>query len=110
MTFNQRPKCNTVTLLLLLLELIRILLRDNFHYGSHATKSIYYKVLTAVYFSSFLGKKEVENCREQLSAAKRHAESIALITPELEKEFLEVCLYYGLQIQHENHYFSFKFM
>ncbi|GMY22549.1 structural maintenance of chromosomes protein 5 isoform X2 [Fagus crenata] len=35
-------------------------------------------------------KKEVENCRQQLSAAKRHAESIAMITPELEKEFLEM--------------------
>ncbi|KAF2293540.1 hypothetical protein GH714_002569 [Hevea brasiliensis] len=30
-------------------------------------------------------KKEVEDRREQLSAAKRHAESIAVITPELEK-------------------------
>ncbi|CAM8889041.1 unnamed protein product [Rhodiola kirilowii] len=35
-------------------------------------------------------KKEVEGCREQLLAAKRHAESIAFITPELHKEFLEM--------------------
>ncbi|KAL4600948.1 hypothetical protein ACB092_11G236600 [Castanea dentata] len=35
-------------------------------------------------------KKEVENFRQQLSAAKRQAESIATITPELEKEFLEM--------------------
>ncbi|XP_031264641.1 structural maintenance of chromosomes protein 5 isoform X1 [Pistacia vera] len=35
-------------------------------------------------------KKEVEDCRKELSDAKRHAESIAFITPELEKEFLEM--------------------
>ncbi|XP_019051963.1 PREDICTED: structural maintenance of chromosomes protein 5 isoform X2 [Nelumbo nucifera] len=35
-------------------------------------------------------KKESENCRQQLVAAKRHAESIALITPELEQAFLEM--------------------
>ncbi|KAG8646239.1 hypothetical protein MANES_10G136400v8 [Manihot esculenta] len=35
-------------------------------------------------------KKEVENHREQLSAAKRHAESIAVITPKLAKAFLEM--------------------
>ncbi|XP_048329060.2 structural maintenance of chromosomes protein 5-like isoform X2 [Ziziphus jujuba] len=35
-------------------------------------------------------KKVVEDYRQQLSAAKRHAESIAAITPELEKEFLEM--------------------
>ncbi|KAB1224969.1 Structural maintenance of chromosomes protein 5 [Morella rubra] len=35
-------------------------------------------------------KKEAENCRQQLSVAKRCAESIAMITPELEKEFLEM--------------------
>ncbi|KAK9283376.1 hypothetical protein L1049_011618 [Liquidambar formosana] len=35
-------------------------------------------------------KKEVEDCRQQLSAAKRHAELIAMITPELEKAFLEM--------------------
>ncbi|CAK9152291.1 unnamed protein product [Ilex paraguariensis] len=34
-------------------------------------------------------KKEVEDYRQQLSAAKKHAESVALITPELEKAFLE---------------------
>ncbi|RVW40769.1 hypothetical protein CK203_080690 [Vitis vinifera] len=36
------------------------------------------------------GKKEVEDHRQQLAAAKRHAESIAVITPVLEKAFLEV--------------------
>ncbi|KAJ7982247.1 structural maintenance of chromosomes 5 [Quillaja saponaria] len=35
-------------------------------------------------------KKEVEDCRQQLSASKTRAESIALITPELEKAFLEM--------------------
>ncbi|KAJ6424716.1 hypothetical protein OIU84_025474 [Salix udensis] len=35
-------------------------------------------------------KKETEDHRQQLLAAKRHAESIAIITPELEKAFLEV--------------------
>lgn len=35
-------------------------------------------------------KKEVEHCRKQLSDAKRQAESIAFITPELEKQFLEM--------------------
>ncbi|ESR52197.1 hypothetical protein CICLE_v10030582mg [Citrus x clementina] len=35
-------------------------------------------------------KKEVEHCRKHLSDAKRQAESIAFITPELEKEFLEM--------------------
>lgn len=38
----------------------------------------------------FPGKKEVEDYLQQLSAAKKYAESIAAITPELEKEFLEV--------------------
>lgn len=46
----------------------------------------------------FSGKQEVEHCRKQLSDAKRQAESIAFITPELEKEFLEVWLH-GLQVQ-----------
>ncbi|WCJ18564.1 structural maintenance of chromosomes 5 [Euphorbia peplus] len=35
-------------------------------------------------------KKGVEEHREQLLAAKRHAESISAITPELEKAFLEM--------------------
>ncbi|OWM78401.1 hypothetical protein CDL15_Pgr016125 [Punica granatum] len=35
-------------------------------------------------------KKDVENCRQQLIKAKRHAESVAVITPELEKAFLEM--------------------
>ncbi|XP_057496428.1 structural maintenance of chromosomes protein 5 isoform X2 [Actinidia eriantha] len=35
-------------------------------------------------------KKEVEDCRQQLLVAKRHAESVALITPELEQAFLEM--------------------
>ncbi|PON84829.1 Structural maintenance of chromosomes protein [Trema orientale] len=34
--------------------------------------------------------KEVHNLQEQLSIAKRRAESIAVITPELAKEFLEM--------------------
>ncbi|KAL5543600.1 hypothetical protein UlMin_007384 [Ulmus minor] len=35
-------------------------------------------------------KKEAENFREQLLAAKRHAESIVVITPDVEKDFLEM--------------------
>ncbi|KAL7259206.1 hypothetical protein ACSBR1_005158 [Camellia fascicularis] len=35
-------------------------------------------------------KKEVGDCRQQLSAVKRHAESVAIITPELEQAFLEM--------------------
>ncbi|PSS26478.1 Structural maintenance of chromosomes protein [Actinidia chinensis var. chinensis] len=35
-------------------------------------------------------KKEAEDCRQQLLVAKRHAESVALITPELEQAFLEM--------------------
>lgn len=35
-------------------------------------------------------KKKVEDFRQQLSAAKQHAESIAIITPELEQAFLEM--------------------
>ncbi|KAK6933847.1 RecF/RecN/SMC, N-terminal, partial [Dillenia turbinata] len=35
-------------------------------------------------------KKEVDDCRQQLLAAKKHAESIAIITPELREAFLEM--------------------
>ncbi|KAL2461210.1 Structural maintenance of chromosomes protein 5 [Abeliophyllum distichum] len=35
-------------------------------------------------------KKEVEECRQQLIDAKKHAESVAVITPELERAFLEM--------------------
>lgn len=35
-------------------------------------------------------KKATEDLRQQLSAAKRHAESIAVISPELEQAFLEM--------------------
>ncbi|XWS42860.1 hypothetical protein CRYUN_Cryun16bG0050800 [Craigia yunnanensis] len=35
-------------------------------------------------------EKDVQDCYQQLSAAKRHAESIAIITPELAKLFLEM--------------------
>lgn len=42
-------------------------------------------------FYSWLGKKETEEYRRQLEAAKRHAESVAIITPELEQAFCEVC-------------------
>ncbi|VFR02321.1 unnamed protein product [Cuscuta campestris] len=35
-------------------------------------------------------KKELADCHAQLSAAKRHAESITLITPELEQAFLKM--------------------
>ncbi|MCD9560307.1 Structural maintenance of chromosomes protein 5 [Datura stramonium] len=35
-------------------------------------------------------KKETEEYRQQLEAAKRHAESVAIITPELEQAFCEM--------------------
>ncbi|KAK7243423.1 hypothetical protein RIF29_38219 [Crotalaria pallida] len=35
-------------------------------------------------------KKEAENCKQQLTDCLMHAKSIALLTPELEKEFLEM--------------------
>ncbi|PIN23636.1 Structural maintenance of chromosome protein SMC5/Spr18, SMC superfamily [Handroanthus impetiginosus] len=35
-------------------------------------------------------KNEVENCRQQLLVAKKHAESVAMITPDLERAFLEM--------------------
>ncbi|KAJ6844319.1 structural maintenance of chromosomes protein 5 [Iris pallida] len=35
-------------------------------------------------------KRKTEQCKQQLSAAKRHAESIAIITEDLTKEFLEM--------------------
>lgn len=41
--------------------------------------------------SFFLGKKEAENCRQRLTELLNYAKSIARLTPELEKEFLEVC-------------------
>lgn len=36
------------------------------------------------------GKKETEQCKEQLHDAKRHAESVAIITEDLGQEFLKV--------------------
>ena len=38
------------------------------------------------------GKKEAESCRQQLMESLKHAKSIARLTPELEKEFREVCV------------------
>ncbi|KAL7120493.1 hypothetical protein ACP275_02G126400 [Erythranthe tilingii] len=35
-------------------------------------------------------KNEVENCRQQLTVAKKRAESVAAITPELEQAFLKM--------------------
>ncbi|KAI3445060.1 hypothetical protein Pfo_001725 [Paulownia fortunei] len=35
-------------------------------------------------------KNAVENCRQQLVVAKQHAESVAVITPEIEQAFLEM--------------------
>lgn len=42
------------------------------------------------FFASCPGKKAEEDCRQQLLVAKKNAESIAMITPALQKEFLEV--------------------
>lgn len=33
----------------------------------------------------------MDKCRQELEAAKRYAESVAVITPELQQAFLEVC-------------------
>lgn len=60
-----------------------------------------YTVLTCYFISPSLGKNVVQNYREQLQNAKRLAESIAVITPALEKEFLEVCLYCDLNMKHQ---------
>lgn len=46
--------------------------------------------LTNLQFALSSGRKEVEDHRRQLAAAKQQAESITTITPELEKAFLEV--------------------
>ncbi|XP_030509988.1 uncharacterized protein LOC115724782 [Cannabis sativa] len=37
-------------------------------------------------------KEVIFYCQERLSAATRHAESVAVLTHELGKKFLEVCL------------------
>lgn len=46
----------------------------------------------AMQASSFLDqcKSKVDNCRQELQAAKRYAESVAVITPELQQAFLEM--------------------
>ena len=69
-----------------------------------------FAMLTSYFFASFLGKKEVQDHREQLSLAKRYAESIAVITPELAKEFLEVCLYFDLNVKHHTLNLFFFFL
>lgn len=46
--------------------------------------------LVNLQFSLSSGKKEVEDHKRQLGAAKQQAESVTVITPELEKAFLEV--------------------
>lgn len=33
----------------------------------------------------------MDKCRQELEVAKRYAESVAVITPELQQAFLEVC-------------------
>ncbi|KAF2319638.1 hypothetical protein GH714_017777 [Hevea brasiliensis] len=51
------------------------------------------KLMASIEFDAkgiFICKKEVEDRQEQLSAAKRHAESIAVITPGLAKAFYEM--------------------
>ncbi|KAK6140426.1 hypothetical protein DH2020_025836 [Rehmannia glutinosa] len=40
-------------------------------------------------------KNAMENCRQQLSVAKKHAESVAVITPELKQAFLELLSSYS---------------
>lgn len=40
----------------------------------------------------FVGEKEVESLKQQVAVAKRHAESVAILTPELGQAFIEVCL------------------
>lgn len=49
-------------------------------------------------FASWLGKKAVEDRRQQLIVAKKHAESVAVITTELEQAFLEVYLLTELMV------------
>lgn len=45
--------------------------------------------------SFFAGKKEAEDCRQKLTELLNYAKSIARLTPDLEKEFLEVCFIYS---------------
>lgn len=45
-------------------------------------------VQASMHYEEF--KKRTEHCKEQVAAAKRHAESIAKITPELGREFQEM--------------------
>jgi len=45
-----------------------------------------------VEYICFSGKKESENCRQKLTDSLKYAKSIAQLTPELKKEFLEVCV------------------
>lgn len=42
----------------------------------------------------------MDNCRQQLSVAKSHAESVAVITPELQQAFLEVCILVEVMMLH----------
>ncbi|KAL0425656.1 UNVERIFIED_CONTAM: Structural maintenance of chromosomes protein 5 [Sesamum radiatum] len=57
---------------------------------SNAKQQEKFALQASVYFDEC--KNATEYCRQQLSVAKKHAESIAPITPELQQAFLEVCV------------------
>jgi hypothetical protein len=42
----------------------------------------------------FAAKKEADECRQKLSELLNYAKSIVELTPNVEKEFLEVCIRY----------------
>lgn len=46
----------------------------------------------------FAAKKEAEECRQKLTDLLNYAKSVARLTPNLEKEFLEVCIRYSIVV------------
>ncbi|KAK4414494.1 Structural maintenance of chromosomes protein 5 [Sesamum alatum] len=55
---------------------------------SNAKQQEKFALQASLYFDEC--KNATENCRQQLSVAKKHAESIAAITPELQQAFLKM--------------------
>jgi hypothetical protein len=49
-------------------------------------------------FFFFAAKKEAEECKQKLTDLLNNAKSIAPLTPDLQKEFLEVCIRYSIVV------------
>jgi hypothetical protein len=49
-------------------------------------------------FFFFAAKKEAEECKQKLTDLLNNAKSIAPLTPDLQKEFLEVCIQYSVVV------------